>query len=277
MVADPASAANRLSDAEIPRLMALLAGTDSVELKLTVPASAHRTTIAALPLDPVEAQPRQVFFFDTPDLALDQAGVVVRARRVQGGRGDTVVKLRPVDPSSLPTEIRRSAAFNVEVDVMPGGFVCSASFKGRATGLDIRETVLGRASLRQLFSKDQRAFYKEHAPSGIDLDALRVLGPIFVLKSTFLANLSGRPEVPERRIVAEMWLYPDGARILEISLKCLPGEAFQVAAEARAYLIAHGVDLGGDQQTKTRTALEFFKAEAQESEAADQAKEDQSV
>ena len=32
----------------------------------------HRATIPSLPLDPVEAQPRQVFFFDTPDLALDQ-------------------------------------------------------------------------------------------------------------------------------------------------------------------------------------------------------------
>ena len=37
-------------------------------------------------------------------------------------------------------------------------------------------------------------------------------------------------------MVAELWLYPDGSRILELSTKCPPAEAFQVAAEARAYL-----------------------------------------
>ncbi len=46
-------------------------------------------------MDPLEAEIRQVVFFDTPDLALSEAGVVVRARRMQGGGGDTVIKLRP--------------------------------------------------------------------------------------------------------------------------------------------------------------------------------------
>jgi hypothetical protein len=55
-----------------------------------------------------------------------------------------------------------------------------------------------------------------------------------------------------------MWLYPDGSRILELPTKCLPTEAFQVAAETRAFLTSKGVDLDTEQQTKTRTALEFF-------------------
>ena len=67
------------------------------------------------------------------------------------------------------------------------------------------------------------------------------------------------PEL-DRRLVAEMWLYPDGSRILEVSAKCDPIDAFRVAAELRVYLSQHGVDLSGDQQTKTRKALEFFAA-----------------
>ena len=55
-----------------------------------------------------------------------------------------------------------------------------------------------------------------------------------------------------------MWLYPDGSRILELSTKCAPSEAFQAAAETRAFLTAQGVDLEGAQETKTRKALEFF-------------------
>ena len=61
-----------------------------------------------------------------------------------------------------------------------------------------------------------------------------------------------------RRLVAEVWLYPDDKRILELSTKCAPSEAFQIAAETRAYLAAQGVNLEGEQQTKTKTALEYF-------------------
>ena len=245
----------RISDAEFVRLMALIRDADSVELKLTVPASDHRRTIAQLPIDPVEAQPRQVYFFDTPDLALDKAGVVVRARRIQGGRGDTVIKLRPVVPSELPAELRHEAAFNVEVDAMPGGFVCSGSYKGRSTGDEVRDAVAGTLPLRKIFVKEQRRFFRDHAPDGIDLDALVALGPTFVLKTTF------QPDELQRRFVGEMWLYPDGSRILELSTKCLPNEAFQVAAECRSYLAGRGITVGGGQQTKTRAALDYFRAQ----------------
>jgi hypothetical protein len=34
-----------------------------------------------------------------------------------------------------------------------------------------------------------------------------------------------------------------------------------VAVEARAFLEGRGIDLEGEQQTKTRTALEFFSGE----------------
>ena len=57
-----------------------------------------------------------------------------------------------------------------------------------------------------------------------------------------------------------MWLYPDESRILELSTKCLPAEAFQTAAETRAYLTQRGVDLSGEQETKTKRALEYFSA-----------------
>ncbi len=97
--------------------------SNSIELKLSVPLSGHRATIARLGLDPVEAQPRQVFFFDTPDLALNRAGLIVRARRFQGGRADTVIKLRPVDPATLDAEIKPFESFKLELDVKVGG-VC---------------------------------------------------------------------------------------------------------------------------------------------------------
>ena len=51
--------------------------------------------------------------------------------------------------------------------------------------------------------------------------------------------------------------------ILELSTKCAPSEAFQVAAETRAFLIQNGVDPSGDQETKTKKALRFFSKQLQ--------------
>ena len=242
----------QLDGKELAELMKLINDADSVELKLTVPDADSRSTIRSLQLDPIEAQIRQVVFFDTPDLKLNDNGLVVRARRSQGAPDDSVVKLRPVVPSALPAELRRTTDFNVEVDAMPGGYVCSGSYKGRVPAGEVKQVLQGTQQIRKLFSKGQRAFYDQHAPEGIKLEDLTVLGPIIVLK------LKWQPINFKRRMVAELWFYPDGSRILELSTKCMPSEAFQVAAETRAFLATKDVNTGGEQQTKTKTALEFF-------------------
>jgi hypothetical protein len=244
--------ARTLSDEQLVEMLGLVKDADSVELKLTIPSDEQRAVVTALDVDPLDAQIRQVFFFDTPDLALNRSGVVVRARRVQGKGDDSVVKLRPVIPSELPDKLRASPSFVVEVDAMPGGYVCSGSYKGVPRSVAVRDAVAGKAAVRKLFSKEQRAFFSAHAPEGADLDELAVMGPIFVLK------LKTVPKDYGRKLVGELWLYPDGSRILELSTKCRPAEAFQVAAETRAFLVERGVELSGEQQTKTRTALEFF-------------------
>jgi hypothetical protein len=246
-----------LSAEALSELLALTKQADTVELKLTVPdtGSGYRSTVSALEIDPLDAQLRQVFFLDTPDLLLNQHGVVVRARRSQGRDDDSVVKLRPVVPDDLPPDLRKLPDFGVEVDALPGGFVCSASYKAKLGPAKVRPAALGQRPLRKLFTKGQRAFFAQHAPERIDLDALTVLGPMNVLKLKFA------PKGYTRRLVAEMWLYPDGSRIVELSTKCAPAEAFQVAAETRSFLHDRGVDTTGEQQTKTATALAFFASE----------------
>lgn len=242
----------RLTDEELASLLELARKADGVELKLTVPASDHRGLMASLGLDPLEAQIRQVFFFDTPALDLNAAGVVARARRIQGRPGDTVVKLRPIEPDGLPAELRASPNLVVEVDAMPGGYVCSASLKAKAAAASVREVGFGTAPIRKLFSKEQRAFFASHAPDGLAMKHLSVLGPIFVLKQNI------EPKALGRRLAAEFWLYPDGSRILELSTKCTAANAFQVAGEARSFLTEKGVSLHGRQETKTKAALTFF-------------------
>lgn len=246
------AAAPRMSAESLVQALRLGHASDAVELKLSVPAPEHRATIKSLGLDPVEAQPRQAYFFDTPNLDLSKAGLVLRARRIQGGRADTVIKLRPIDPDTIDPELRRSASFKVELDVVPGGFVCSASFKGACTGKEVLDMTAGELPLKSLFSKEQRAFYKAHAPAGLKMSSLVTLGP------TFLLRAKHTPKAFPRGVTVEMWLYPDGSRILELSTKCLPEEVFNAAGEFREFLTSCGIDTSGKQETKTKTVLEFF-------------------
>jgi hypothetical protein len=66
----------RLSDERLGELLGLIEDADSVELKLTVPHSDHGTVAGALGLDPLDAEIRQVYFFDTP-----------RSEPLKGGSG----------------------------------------------------------------------------------------------------------------------------------------------------------------------------------------------
>jgi hypothetical protein len=253
------TAASKLSDQELSELVALIGDADSVELKLTVPLADRSRAAAALGVDPLDAQIRQVFFFDTPDLVLNQRGLVVRARRVQGREDDSVVKLRPVVPKELPKEVRFSPNFGVEVDALPSGeYVCSGSMKRRMDPAIVKAAVLGEKPVRKVFSKEQRALYAAHAPEGLELEDLAILGPITVMKLKFA------PKGLARRLVSELWLYPDNSMLLELSTKCAPSETFQVAVETRTFLTQHGVDLSGEQETKTKKALAFFSKRLQE-------------
>ena len=89
--ATQATVAKPLSAEDVQRMYSLIKGSTSVELKITVPDALRRTVVERMKFDPVEAQPRTAYFFDTPDLALSKAGIVV---------GRDAFKAGPVTQSS---------------------------------------------------------------------------------------------------------------------------------------------------------------------------------
>ena len=66
-----------LSD-QASELLAITKSCDSIELKVSVPPEDHATKAQDLGIDVTEAEIRQVVFFETPDLALDKAGVLTQ-------------------------------------------------------------------------------------------------------------------------------------------------------------------------------------------------------
>jgi hypothetical protein len=249
---DDTNQPSRLSPQQLRDLLGLLDHVRSVELKLTVRDTDRAPAIAALDLDVLEAELRQVVFFDTRDLTLNRAGIVLRARRIRKG-GDVIVKLRPIDPAALPKKVRRSDGFTVELDAMPGAFVCSGTLKAEADNADIRRVLAGKRSIRNLFDDGQRSLFEAHAPRHVSLDSLKALGPVNIAKM----KCSPR-DFADRTLVAELWLYPDGSRVLELSTKCAPEDALRVAADARVFLSERGIAVTADQDSKTHRALHYF-------------------
>ncbi|TWD80050.1 hypothetical protein FB561_1122 [Kribbella amoyensis] len=228
-----------------------LRGVPSVELKMNVPAD-QRMSLRGLRLDPLQGQIREVFFFDTPDLTLYHNGVVLRARRTQGKVDDTVVKLRPAVPAELPEELRLSKNLKVEMDVVKGAYVVSASLKGKRPPGSVREAIGDGGSIERLFTKEQRRFFADHKPAGADWNDVLPLGPIIVVL------LKSFPEGFDWRTTIEQWNYPGEMPLLEMSIKTEPQGLIDAVVDWRAFVRKHGLTATGPQEPKTRRALEYF-------------------
>ena len=258
---DPELAAARdfwqLPDHELDQLLALSVEADRVELKLAVPEHAHDATCAALGVGFARVPVNQVYYLDTEDRALHRHGVVVRVRSVGRRPDDSVIKLRPVMPDGIPAALRQSKQFVVEIDGMPGSYVCSGALKARLGVHDVERAMARRRPLRGLFSKPQLRLLAAHLPRQAGIDDLVIVGPVDARRRKLVPNGLGRA------LLVEQWTFPDDSRILELSTRCPPDAAMRVAAQMAVVLRAYGVDLTGPQQTKTRATLDFFSTRAE--------------
>jgi hypothetical protein len=245
----------RLADGDLERLLEAVRAADRLELKLLVAPAEHAAVCAALGTELESARVRHVYFLDTPDLALERHGVVVRVRSISGRPDDSVVKLRPLAARDLPSDVRRAKRFVIEIDGIPGAHVCSASLKARLGTHAVERAITGRRPLSALFSERQRALLASRAPAGVDVDDLLVLGPVEARRRRLVvAGL-------DAALLIERWTYPDGSRMLELSTRCHAGDALRVLEQTAVELSERGIAPAASQLTKTRAVLHFFTAD----------------
>jgi hypothetical protein len=230
-------------------LLPVLIRAPRVDLRFVVPDEVRRPVHDALGIDPLRGRISQVFLLDTPALALTSRGVTVRARRVQDRRGQATVTHRHLPPSQVPTAVRSASSFDASVDVVPEGFVCSASLVHPVDDALVRRVARGRTRVERLFSKRQRRFYAAHDPDGPALDRLVMLGPLHVVQ-----HKARLPEL-DRPLRAQQWFFPDGSRRVELSVRCSPDEAFDVTRAVKDCVASRGLELTGDKETLVRRAV----------------------
>ena len=245
-----------LSNEQLGEVLRLIKGADTVEFKLTVPDARPRVGRGrardgrARRPDP----PGRVLRHPRPDAepARRRGASAPRA----GQRGDTVVKLRPIDPADVPPKVRKDPGFGIEVDAMPGGFVCSGSMKATLDDYRVKETFAGSRPLSKLLTKEQRRFFADHAPEGVALDDLATLGP---------------DQRPQAQVHARRVRPPPGGRTVALPRRRRACSSCRRSARrprlpgrrrTKAFLAGRGIDLSGAQATKTRTGAGLLRRPA---------------
>lgn len=231
---------------------ASVAGAARVEIKVTIRDEEREKAIQALGLDLAKADARSIFFFDTPKLDLFNAGVILRARQIDGEPDDTTVKIRPVDPKTLDPQWLAADGFKLEADATGDKVVRSASLTAVQGKDEIQQVFLRKRKISKLFSPEQERFLGAFHPGVLALDDLAVMGPIPVLRECV--------EHPGMtyKVTAESWRLPDGSELLELSIKCQCQEASVARRIFEGFLAGLGLDPQGAQETKTRRALMCF-------------------
>ena len=157
-------------------------GVSEVEIKVTLRPDEELRGIRSLELDEDSAEIRVVYLYDTPDLDLYNAGVVLRARLVKGENDDSTIKIRPVDPALVPQGWTELPGFKLEADSTGDRIVCAASLTTVQKRNDIADVAKGSRPIHKLYSSDQERFLAHFYRQSVDFGKLRVLGPIRVLR-----------------------------------------------------------------------------------------------
>jgi hypothetical protein len=234
------------------RYAKLLAGAEAIEIKATIPQSQVKAALRRYGLTERNDDERYIYFFDTPDLKLLQAGIIARARRVVGDEHDSTLKFRPVDPAKVGKQWRKYKDFKIEADASEKGVVKSASFSMPVAKGLIKRVAAGKKGIAALFTAEQEAFLDEMAGKVPDLAELSVLGPLRAQRWDFEDPACPWP------ITAELWRRTDGATLMEVSVKAPAIQGAAVMAGFMAFLAEVGAERDRDQQAKTRWALDFY-------------------
>ena len=246
-------------------------GCDNVEVKATIPSHQVAHAMERFDLHTENDEERFVYFFDTPDLALFGSGIVARARRRVGGKHDSTVKFRPVEPDEVPDRWRHLEGFKLEADASDRSVVRSASLTMPVRKGLIKQVAGGEAPVGSLFTEEQVNFLLSLSDRRFDPSTIAAMGPIEAFRWKF-----EDPGLPWP-LTAELWRRPDGEEIMELSAKAPAIQAAVLYFGFMAFLAELGTERDTNQQAKTRWALEFFAQQYDPAGASAEAVDQQAV
>jgi hypothetical protein len=217
---------------------------ETVEVKLELADAS--AALATLGLSDGDADATQaVWFYETSALALFDAGVILRARKIHSGADDATVKARPMLPDETPPGWLALAGSKCEVDETTANAASSCSLTTTPAKGAIDDVASGAAAIGSLYDPDQLVFLGS-LDAGVSIDALATFGPIAATEWT------------TGSLALERWDLPNGTQLLEASFRVAHADAASGLAALVTWATANALAIAPDQSDKTGTALRSF-------------------
>jgi hypothetical protein len=226
----------------------ILAGTDGVEIKATIPPKQIASAMQHFGLR-VDQRERYIIFFDTPTTELFNEGIILRSRRIIGGQHDSTLKIRPVNPDKVPQMWRDHPGFKIEADASDKGITKSASLTLPVGKGLIKEVLGGNEPIHILFGMDQLDMLLGLKARKVDFTQVRATTPVRAWRWRF-----SHPGCPWP-MTGELWQREDEAQLFEVSVKVPVVQAAAGIAGFMAFLAEMGAERDSGQQAKTRWVL----------------------
>ena len=159
---------------------------------------------------------RQIYFFDTHELAFFDQGVILRARINESGEGDTTIKIKDLDDRDIDPELKSRDGFKCEWDrnLEPDSGTRNCSYTHDQQALDFARVLISKKnSVESLFTSKQLRFLESRRAIQ-PWQQVQALGP--VSSSTWKVQA---PFDPSLEMTIELWEISGAARILELSVR----------------------------------------------------------
>ncbi len=209
-----------------------------------------------------DGEVRNIYFLETPNMALSRKNIIVRLRENPGKRDDSTVKLRGDEAAELPdAEFPRTdngEESKAEKDKVIGGKEArSFSITVKQQEGEVAQLRKGKRELKELFSDKQEKFLGKFAP-GVDWHKARLLGPVKTEKWKFV------PDGFPHELTAELWHLSacEQEQMLEFSTKVDESDAKKAESDLLEIMKKKGVALSPSPESKTQTVLKCLLKQA---------------
>ena len=230
---------------------------EQVEVKFEAQGNTPDQVLMQLTSGKEAKEKRDIYFYDTPQLALAHHQLILRSRKTTLGDDpdDSTVKLRGDTANNVSddwlhlegAESKREFDMVVDKSKVPSISITVAQHSG-----EIDDVKNAKRSVKKLFSRDQERFLEQYAGGTLEWENLKPMGPV----KAEIWKLR-QPNGLDLHLTIERWNV-DGKLFLEISTRTDPKEADRVAINLKDFVKSKGIKESDDPETKTEFVLSHF-------------------
>lgn len=217
---------------------AFRASAANLEYRTTVNTSADLSAaLRALDFQIATVEFSTLAFYDTPDLRLLNAGLVMFGEHREVKSDRVVVRAYSVRSNEVDTDLFKMRGFSCQVDAIRTKIEPSCQLVVQISKRALGDVATGRRDITSILSVDQELFANDFGGYERVSSRVTVLGPVGAWRWS-VVNSAGR------RFDCELWSVGSTSAVLEVSVHGALGATAQLSALMTSFLAERGLREG---------------------------------